>query len=106
MSLFSYYAGNLEKFKYERVNNILKFQNSQFSTEVIKILDSIIILKNTHQIDTLKILNKKIIIYNKNDSLFSDFYDKFEKRAYIQVLEHGHMTKEEYDDHIKNKIQN
>ena len=110
MILFSHYGGNLGKFKYKLVNDTLKIINYKFPTEIIKISDSLIVLNNKSQKDTLKRLKETTITFheinNKNDSIFSDFYDKFEKRAFSQMVENGLMTEVEYNDHFKKKTQN
>lgn len=86
MSLFSHYMGNLGEFNYKLVNDTLEISNYKYPTEVIKKTDSKIIFKNTHQIDTLKRLKESTLTFHKidnsNDSMFSAFYDSFERRAF------------------------
>jgi len=104
IGMFSHYGGNLGLIEYKLLNDSL-FIGSNTSFKVEKITDSLIILKNISQNDTLRKIDKTIMTYHeidsKNDSLFNIFYERFEKRAYKKLIEKGDLTENDYKSHFK-----
>ena len=104
IGMFSHYGGNLGLTEYKLINDSL-FIGSNTSFKVEKITDSLIILKNIPQNDTLRKMDKTIMTYHeidsKNDSQFDMFYEGFEKRAYKKLIEKGDLTENDFKSHFK-----
>jgi len=105
IGLFSHSMGNLGVKKYEiKDDSLIIFFGERMSFKIGKLSDSLLILKNANQIDSLRKMSKTVMTYHeidaKNDSLFDIFDRKFVKRAYKKWIETGYVT----EDELKNSF--
>ncbi|AMC10296.1 hypothetical protein Lupro_03065 [Lutibacter profundi] len=108
IGIFSHLDGDLGLIEYKLLNDSL-FIGSNTSFKIEKISDSLIILKNISQNDTLRKMNKTIMTYHeidsKNDSLLDIFYEKFEKRIYKKWIKSGYVTEDELKNSFLDSIE-
>ena len=96
---FGHWGGNFGHRKYSFVKDSINISN--YNIIVKKINNGLIILNSK---DTLHKLNDTIITYheinNLSDSIFSQFYKEFYKRAHRSYIKQGYYTQEEYNQSL------
>lgn len=96
---FGHWFGNLGTRKYSFVKDSININNYIIIVE--KINNGMITLNSK---DTLQKMNDSIVTYhevnNLSDSIFSQFYKEFYKRAHRSYIKNGYYTQEEYNQSL------
>lgn len=93
IGIFSHYMGNLRLRKYTLEDNLLIIENDlKFRLTIVS--DSVINLESKSESYTLNRISNSSLktfhsIDSKNDSIFNNFYQDFEKRAYQEMKDRG-----------------
>lgn len=97
IGIFYHSGGNGGLIEYKIEKDTLFFQEEKFTLEVIS--ENLFTMTIRGKTDTLTRLPNSIITFHsieyQNDSIFDNFYEKFQNRVYESWIEHGYVTEEE-----------
>ena len=102
ISVFSHYMGNQGSVKYKINGDVLYFQDRMSIVGIVSA--NLITMTNGNKTDSLFRLPENTMTYNSldhpNDSIFDEFYKKFQSRAHQSWINNGFLTYEEQEESI------